>query len=111
MTRHSLYNLDNYIDIPTLGETGQTLNFGGEYFFYGELQTDIQATIYVLNYLCNLGQSQFMTSNNPTWSTSDTPYVSEVGLYDNNKNLMIISKVQSPEMRLGVQQYNIKIDF
>jgi len=107
----SLYNLDNYIDIPTLGETGQTLNFGGEYFFYGELQTDIQATIYVLNYLCNLGQSQFMTSNNPTWSTSDTPYVSEVGLYDNNKNLMIISKVQSPEMRLGVQQYNIKIDF
>ena len=106
-----IYNLSNYIDIPTAGETGQTLNFGGEYFFYGELQTDIQATIYVLNYLCNLGQSQFMTSNNPTWSTSDTPYVSEVGLYDNNKNLMIISKVQSPEMRLGVQQYNIKIDF
>ena len=105
------YNLDGYIDIPTLGDTGLTLNFGGEYFFYGEIETDIQATIYVLNYLCNLGQSQFMTSNNPTWSDSDTPYVSEVGLYDSDKNLMIISKVQSPELRLGVQQYNIKIDF
>ena len=107
----SLYNLDNYIEIPGLGATGQTLNFGDEYFFYGEVQSDIQATIYVLNYLCNLGQGQFMTSNNPTWSTSDTPYVSEVGLYDSDKNLMIISKVQSPEQRLGVQQYNIKIDF
>ena len=106
-----LYNLVNYIDIPGIGSTGQTLNFGDEYLFYGEVQSDIQATIYVLNYLCNLGQGQFMTSSNPTWSTSDTPYVSEVGLYDSDKNLMIISKVQSPEQRLGVQQYNIKIDF
>jgi hypothetical protein len=105
-----LYNLVNYIDIPGIGSTGQTLNFGDEYLFYGEVQSDIQATIYVLNYLCNLGQGQFMTSSNPTWSTSDTPYVSEVGLYDSDKNLMIISKVQSPEQRLGVQQYNIKID-
>ena len=105
------YNLANYIEIPGLGSTGQTLNFGDEYLFYGEVQSDIQATIYVLNYLCNLGQGQFMTSSNPTWSTSDTPYVSEVGLYDSDKNLMIISKVQSPEQRLGVQQYSIKIDF
>jgi len=106
-----LYSLANYIEIPGLGSTGQTLNFGDEYLFYGEVQSDIQATIYVLNYLCNLGQGQFMTSSNPTWSTSDTPYVSEVGLYDSDKNLMIISKVQSPEQRLGVQQYSIKIDF
>jgi hypothetical protein len=52
-----------------------------------------------------------MTSNNPTWTDSDVPYVSEVGLYDSDKNLMIITKVQSPEMRLGVQQYSIKFDF
>lgn len=64
-----------------------------------------------MNYLCNLGQGQFMTSNNPTWSDSQSPYVSEIGLYDNDKNLMIISKVQSPELRMGVQQYSIKIDF
>jgi hypothetical protein len=106
-----LYDLSDYIDIPSLGQTGTTLNFGDEYFFYGEVQTDIQATIYVMNYLCNLGQGQFMTSNNPTWPDSQSPYVSEIGLYDSDKNLMIISKVQSPELRLGVQQYSIKIDF
>lgn len=107
----TLYDLSDYIDIPTLGNTATTLNFGDEYFFYGEIQTDIQATIYVMNYLCNLGQTQFLTSTNPTWSDSDTPYVTEIGLYDNDKNLMIITKVQSPEMRLGVQQYSIKLDF
>jgi hypothetical protein len=107
----NLYNLSNYIDIPSQGEVGTTLNFGDEYLFYGQVQTDIQATIYVMNYLCNLGQGQFMTSNNPTWSDSQSPYVSEIGLYDNDKNLMIISKVQSPEQRLGVQQYSIKLDF
>jgi hypothetical protein len=105
------YDLTRYIDLPTIGDIGNTLNFGGEYFFYGEIETEIQATIYVMNYLCNLGQNQFMTSNNPTWSESDVPYVSEIGLYDNDKNLMIITKVQSPEMRLGVQQYSIKFDF
>ena len=107
----TLYDLSDYIDIPTLGNTGTTLNFGDEYFFYGEIQTDIQATIYVMNYLCNLGQTQFLTSTNPTWSDSNSPYVTEIGLYDNDKNLMIITKVQSPEMRLGVQQYSIKLDF
>jgi len=106
-----LYDLSEHIDIPSLGNTGMTLNFGGEYFFYGEIQTDIQATIYVMNYLCNLGQTQFKTSTNPTWSDSDIPYISEIGLYDKDKNLMIITKVQSPEMRLGVQQYSIKLDF
>ena len=107
-----LYDLSDYIDLPTNGETGTILNFGGEYFFYGEVESDIQATIYVLNYLCNLGDTQFKTSTNPTWSASSgDPYVSEVGLYDSDKNLMIISKVQSPQERSGTQQYSIKIDF
>lgn len=105
------YDLTNYIDIPALGNTGVTMNFGDEYYFYGNIATDIQATIYVMNYKCNLGQTQFLTSQNPTWTNGTAPYVTEVGLYDSNKELMIISKVQSPEKRQGVQQYTIKFDF
>lgn len=106
------YHLDNYINLPTSGDTtGTTLNFGGEYFFYGTIETEITATIYVMNYICNLGSTQFLTSSNPTWDNTYKPHVSEIGLYDNNKELMIITKVQSPEMRLGVQQYSIKFDF
>ena len=105
------YRLNNYIDIPTLGSSEPTLNFGGEYYFYGEIETEIQATIYEMQYLCNLGNNQFKNSSNPTWSDSDNIYVTEIGLYDDEKNLMIITKVQSPELRQGVQQYNIKLDF
>ena len=103
------YVLEDYIDLPQTGDT--QMNFGNEYFFYGTIKTDIQASIYVMNYQVNLGQVQFMDSSNPTWSTTVPPYVTEVGLYDSNKDLMIITKVQSPEKRQGVQQYSIKLDF
>ena len=104
------YDLTNYIDLPSLGSTGVTLNFGGEYYFYGVLKTDIQATIYVMNFLCNLGQTQFLNSTNPTWDGT-APYVTEVALYNDQKELMVISKIQSPEKRQGIQQYPVKLDF
>jgi hypothetical protein len=107
----STYNLSNYINMPTLNQSGVTLNFGGEYYFFGTIQTDIQATIYVMNYLCNLGQTQFLKSSNPTWNGTTPPYVTEVGLYNSDKELMVISKIQSPEKRQGIQQYPVKLDF
>ncbi len=87
------------------------MNFGGEYFFFGSIQTDIQATIYVMNFLCNLGQTQFLKSTNPTWDGVTSPYITEVGLYNTNKELMVISKIQSPQKRQGIQQYPVKLDF
>jgi hypothetical protein len=105
----SNYRLENYIDLPHTGDT--QMNFGSEYFFYGSLKTDIQATIYEMQYMVNLGQAQFGHSSNPTWNGTVPPYVTEIGLYNLNKDLMIISKVQSPEIRQGVQQYKIKLDF
>jgi len=105
-----IYDLSDYIDLVQNNSSGVTYNFGDDYYFYGTIETDIQASIYVMNYKCNLGQSQFQNSTNPTW-TGGTPYVTEVGLYDSNKNLMVISKIQSPEKRQGVQQYSIKLDF
>jgi hypothetical protein len=105
----SNYRLENYIDLPQTGDT--QMNFGSEYFFYGSLKTDIQATIYEMQYMVNLGQAQFGHSSNPTWNGAVPPYVTEIGLYNLNKDLMIISKVQSPEIRQGVQQYKIKLDF
>jgi hypothetical protein len=105
------YNLSNYISLPTVGQTGQTLNFGDEYYFYGTLETDIQATIYEMRYKINLGQAEFQNSSNPSWSQGLPPYISEIGLYDNEMNLMIVSKLQSPVQRQGIQQFLVKFDF
>ena len=104
------YNLANYIDIPQNGES-QILNFGDEYYFYGNLETDISATIYEMRYLINLGRNQFTNTSNPTWTSGTTSYITEIGLYDDNKDLLVISKLQSPQLRQGIQQFVVKLDF
>jgi len=106
----STYNLANYIDIPENGYP-EILNFGDEYYFYGNLETDITATIYEMRYLINLGRNQFTNTSNPTWTSGTTSYVTEIGLYDSNYDLIVISKLQSPELRQGIQQYVVKLDF
>jgi hypothetical protein len=106
----SAYNLANYIDIPENGYP-EILNFGDEYYFYGNLETDITATIYEMRYLINLGRNQFTNTSNPTWLSGTTSYVTEIGLYDSNYDLIVISKLQSPELRQGIQQYVVKLDF
>ena len=82
------YNLNDYIILPTVGQTGQTLNFGDEYYFYGNIETEIQATIYEMRWLCNLNQNEF---NNPS-------------------NPMAIAKLQSPIERQSIQQFLVKLD-
>ena len=104
------YTLSDYIDIPQNGQSN-TLNFGDEYAFYGGLETDISATIYEMKYLINLGRNQFSNTSNPTWTKGTKSYVTEIGLYDSNKDLIVISKLQSPELRQGIQQYVVKLDF
>jgi hypothetical protein len=104
------YDLSDYIDLTPLNDT-DVLNFGDEYYFYGGFETDISATIYEMKYLVTLGRNQFTNTSNPTWTSGTTSYVTEIGLYDTNKDLIVISKLQSPELRQGIQQYVVKLDF
>lgn len=106
----TIYDLNNYIDIPMNGETDK-LNFGDEYFFYGNVDTDIQATIYEMKYAVNLPEEQFTNSSNPTSNISQNKYITEIGLYNSNNDLMILSKLQYPVLRQGIQQFLIKYDF
>jgi hypothetical protein len=104
------YNLNDYITLPTVGQTGQTLNFGDEYYFYGNIETEIQATIYEMRWLCNLNQNEFNYSSNPTWAAGTPTYITEVALYDNIRDLMAIAKLQSPIQRQSIQQFLVKLD-
>jgi len=104
------YDLSDYIDLTPLNDT-DVLNFGDEYYLYANFETDISATIYEMRYLVNLGRNQFTNTSNPTWTSGTTSYVTEIGLFDSNKDLLVISKLQSPELRQGIQQYVVKLDF
>jgi hypothetical protein len=104
------YNLGPILSLPLNGQTNQ-LNFGDEFYFYGNLETDITATIYEMNYLINLNRNQFTNTSNPTWTKGTKSYVTEIGLYDSNYDLIVVSKLQSPELRQGIQQFVVKLDF
>lgn len=107
----STYNLNNFVSLVPLGDTGISLNFGQEYAFFGNVKTDIQATVYEMKYLVNLPYNQFNVSTNPTHDDGETLYISEIGLYDSNNDLLVLTKTQSPIKREGVQQFIVKYDF
>ena len=102
------YNIQSQIQITPTGQSG--LKFGDEYYFYGNVETDIQATIYQMKYLINLPSNQFTDTSNPSYQSSNR-YMTEIGLYDNDKNLLVLSKFNSPQIRQDVQRITIKLDF
>ena len=69
------------------------------------------ATIYEMMYSIGIAANQFTTSLNPTWAVNNTVRVTEIGLFDNEKDLMAIAKLKNPTKRVGIQNYQIKIDF
>jgi len=109
-TAATTYNLSTYISLTPNGSP-EIMNFGDEYYFYGNFETDISATIYEMNYLVNLGRNQFTNTSNPTWTSGTTSYVTEIGLYDSDLDLIVVSKLQSPQKRQGIQQFVVKLDF
>ena len=107
----SYYNLGNYINLTKLGNDKPDLNFGDEYYFYGSFESDIMATIYEMKYKINLNFTEFQNTTNPTWTPGAKSYVTEIALLDEDKDILVMSKLQSPVLRQGIQQYVVKIDF
>ena len=64
-----------------------------------------------MRFLCNLASTQFNNSSNPTWTPGGKNYITEVGLFDVDKDLIVITKLQSPILRQGTQQFAVKLDF
>jgi len=106
-----LYDLGEYVSLPPANNVDDIMNFGDEYYFYGNIETDIQATIYEMRFKCNLPQNQFLVSTNPTWNSTYSPYITEIGLFDSDFDLVAISKLSTPQRRAGTQQFLIQLDF
>ncbi len=79
----------------------EKLQFGDERFFYGNLTTYIGATIFKTIFDIRIDSSLYNLTSNPTRSkdlSTNPPKikVSEVGIYDTNKNLVCIGKLSIP---------------
>ncbi len=89
-----LYNL-NYINYPAPIETN-ILAFGDEVYFFGNVESDIEADVYTTDLSINLALNEFNSSTNPTWDGISSVAISEVGIYDENKNLVAVGKLNNP---------------
>ena len=79
----------------------QNLQFGDERFFYGNLTTYIGATVYKTIFNIDVNAASYNTTSNITRSKdlSTNPSnikISEVGIYDTDKNLVCVGKVSTP---------------
>jgi len=91
-----IYNLHDFIKYPTATYDGTNLSFGEEHFFFGNVTTDIEAVVYTTDLSIILGLNEFNLSTNETWNNTGSVYISEVGIYDLNYNLVAIGKLNNP---------------
>jgi hypothetical protein len=89
-----LYDL-NYLDYPASVEIDK-LSFGDETYFLGTVMSDIEAIVYTTDLSINLLLDEFNTTTNPTWDNVSPVSISEIGIYDENKNLVAIGKLNNP---------------
>tara|TARA_R110000868_G_scaffold176916_3_gene414936 strand:+ start:14969 stop:17095 length:2127 start_codon:yes stop_codon:yes gene_type:complete len=92
------FSIIDTLNFPT-DLTPESLQLGDERFFYGNIDTYIGATIFKTLFKVNVSGSDFAYTSNPTRDAGNTTTsirVSEVGIYDNNKNLVVVGKLSKP---------------
>jgi hypothetical protein len=72
------------------------MTLGDERLFYGNLRTHIGATIYKSLFNINVDGATISSSSNPTYEFGDDRYISEIGILDNNQNLVLVGKLSRP---------------
>ena len=99
-TLATTFDITKSLSMPT-NSSPSTLQFGDERFFYGNLSTYIGATIFKTLFDIRISSSEYTLTTNPTRSqqTTTNPALikaTEVAIYDNNQNLVVIGKLSEP---------------
>ena len=111
------FNLIDILNLPP-NVSPDELQFGDERFFYGNIQTYIGAAVYKSIFDIRVNAGMFNQTSNPTRSkdASTNPpniKISEVGIYDDKNNLVMIGKISKPVMLQGTNTIilELSIDF
>lgn len=89
------YRLD-YLNYPSNVSDENEMGFGEEVFFFGSIKTDIKASVYTTDIPIVLPLNNYNSTTNPTWDGISTVAISEIGIYDDNNNLVGIGKLNYP---------------
>ena len=93
MTPYTLeyLNYPNYLPVDD-----DKLCFGDESFFLGNINSDIEAIAYSTDLAIKLPLNEFNSTTNATWDKLSEVYITEIAIYDANKNLIGIGKLNDP---------------
>lgn len=87
----------NYLNAPsTLSSDDDKLSFGEEAFFYGNVKTDFQAIAYTSEIPAVLQLNEYNSTTNSTWDQLSSVSISEMGIFDDNNNLVGVGKLNNP---------------
>jgi hypothetical protein len=89
------FNLGQSLDMSN-AQYYSKMTMGDERLFYGNLRTHIAATIYKSLFNINVDGATIASSSNTTFNLGLDRYVSEIGVLDNNNNLVLIGKLSRP---------------
>lgn len=92
-TGFTTYNL-TYLNYPAV--SANTLSFGDEIYFLGNVTTDIHADVFVTDLAITLNLNEFNSSTNLSWDGLSQVAITEIGIYDANKNLVAMGKLNDP---------------
>jgi hypothetical protein len=112
----SLYNNATPFDIETFlgnvpNEPSSLPQFGDEQPFPGSISLVRSTDIERMRFLVNLPSTQFNISQNPTYTNGSDKRITEIGLLNSNKEVLIIGKTSNPVKRSGTQVFSIDVDF
>jgi len=112
-----LFSLNDWIHMPIVTEMTDstptpTLTFGDERWMYGNVDTDIKATVFRTTFMFSAAGTDFNTSQNPTWGTgvadpSHNVRISEVSVYDSNFREVIVGKISDPIEKKQDSQFTL----
>lgn len=103
------FNLHDFVNIPQTTEP-ELLQFGDEKFFFGNVTASGVVTNYRTRFSFNIPPNLWNTSQNPTWGGSgQNVHVSEIGIYDDQNNLVAIGKFITPIEKTNVTTIILEI--
>ena len=102
LTTGIIYNISESLNLLTQPHgQNQTSTIGEETFFYGNLDTSIMADVYKTTFKFRVSASKYINTTNPTAELNANKQISEIGVYDDDGNLVLISKLSEPILLVG----------
>lgn len=105
------YNLNDFIKIPQIAES-EYLNFGDERYLFGNIEAVGVTDKYRTKFVFTVPPTMFNWSSNPTWPNSNQKvHIDEVCVYDVNKNLVAVGKMNLPIEKVTNATIIIEVSF